>query len=303
MDKKEIKTGQEYQLEKPIEETVLYEKVESHIVKLTLNRPEKGNALYPIEGFEEIAKKVKAAEADDDVKVIILRGAGENFCTGDDLNRAPFEAFGATRKFRPPQSWRIHGIRRMMMDVYRTLIYSEKTIIAQIHGWAAGAGTDLVLMSDLALAAEDAQFANYQMRIGFAGFPPYIAMMAFLTLGPKRYREWYLTGRTISAEKALEWGVVNEVVPREKLEERTLQWAETIASHSTDGLMIGKTMTHILFDLLGMHGSFTASNIAHPLFTNVKWRDDEFNFLKVRSEEGASEAFRRREDIWGKYGF
>ena len=303
MAKKKIITGQDYKLEKPIEETVLYEKLETHIARLTLNRPEKGNALYPIEGFEEVAKKVKMAGEDDDIKVIILRGAGKNFCTGDDLNRAPFEAFGATRTFRPPQSRRMHGIRRMMMDVYHTLIYSEKTIIAQVHGWAAGAGTDMVMMSDLAVAAEDARFANYQMRIGFAGFPPHIAMMSFLTLGPKRYREWYLTGRAITAQKALEWGVINEVVPREKLEKRTLQWARAVASHSADGLMIGKTVEHVLFDLLGMHGSFTASNLAHPLFTNTKWRDDEFNFLKVRSEKGAAEAFRLREEIWGKEGF
>jgi enoyl-CoA hydratase len=158
-------------------------------------------------------------------------------------------------------------------------------------------------MSDLAVAADDAHFANYQMRIGFAGFAPHIAMMALLTLGPKRYREWYVMGRAISAEKALEWGVVNEIVPKEKLEERALQWARAVAAHSTDGLMIGKTVTHVLYDLLGMHGSFTASNIAHPLFTNVKWREDEFNFLKVRSEKGAGEAFRLREEIWGKQGF
>lgn len=295
--------GQEYQLEKPIEETVLYEKLEKHIARLTLNRPEKGNSLYPIEGFEEVAKKVKQAGADDEIKVIIIRGAGDNFCTGDDLNRAPFEAFGATRSYRPPQSMRIHGIRRMMTEVYRTLIYSEKTIISQVHGWAAGAGTDIVMMSDLAVAAETARFANYQMRIGFAGFAPHIAMMSLLTLGPKRYREWYVTGREISAEKAMEWGVINEVVPDDELEERTLQWARAVASHSTDGLMIGKTVTHVLYDLLGMHGSFTASNLAHPLFTNVKWRDDEFNFLKVRVDEGTREAFRLREKIWSDQGF
>jgi enoyl-CoA hydratase len=87
------------------------------------------------------------------------------------------------------------------------------------------------------------------------------------------------------------------------LEKRTLQWAKAVSAHSTDGLMIGKTMIHILYDLLGMHGAFTASNLAHPLFTNMKWRDDEFNFLKVRSEKGAREAFRLREEIWSKEGF
>jgi len=299
----EIVTGVGYPLEKPVDETVLYEKLEKHICRLTLNRPERGNSIYPPDMFLEIQKKVNMAQADDDIKVIIIRGTGHTFCTGDDLNKAPYEAMGATPTFRPPQSWRMHGIRDFFTDVYRTLIYCEKTIITQVHGWAIGAGADLILCSDLTVAADTAQIANLQMRIGFGGFQPATTMMSLLTLGPKRHREWLLTGRTISAKEALEWGLINEVVPEDELEERTLQWARAVAAHSTDGLMIGKVVTHMMYDLLGMHGSFTATQLAHPLFTNLKWRDDEFNFLKVRSEKGATEAFRLREEIWGKQGF
>ncbi len=303
MTQKKFVTGKDYTLEKPVDETVLYEKIERHIARLTLNRPEKGNSLYPPEGFAEIKRKVNMAEADDDIKVIIIRGAGHTFCTGDDLNIAPYEAFGGAPGIKLAQSKRIHGIRQMMGEVYRSLIYCEKTIITQVHGWAIGAGVDLVLCSDLTIAADNAHLANYQMRIGFAGFQPATTMITMLTIGPKRFREWLLTGRALTAQEALDWGVINDVVPEDKLEERTLQWARGVASHSTDGLMIGKTVAHMMYDLLGMHGSFTATNLAHPLFTNLKWRDDEFNFLKVRSEKGATEAFRLREDIWGKQGF
>lgn len=298
---KKIVTGREYKLEKPVEQTVLYDKIEKHIARLTLNRPEKGNSLFPPEGFREVMRKVQKAEADDDIKVIIIRGAGHTFCTGDDLNIAPVEAFGATKDFRPPQSWRIRGIQNMMTEVYRSLIYCQKTIISQVHGWAIGAGTDIVLCSDLCLMADTAKIANYQMRIGFAGFQPQTSMMNVLTVGPKRYREWMLTGRALTAQEAKEWGLVNEVIPEADLEARTMEWARAIAAHSTDGLMIGKTVTHMIYDLLGMPGSLTVTNLAHPLFTNLKWREDEFNFLKVRSEQGTTEAFKQREKIWGTF--
>jgi enoyl-CoA hydratase len=296
-------TGIGYQLEKPVEETVLYDKVDKHIAVITLNRPEVGNSIYPPDMFIEIQKKVEKAEADDDIKVILLKGAGHTFCTGDDLNKAPYEAMGATPTFRPPQSWRMRGIRWFFTDVYRTLIYCEKTIISQVHGWAIGAGVDLMLCSDLAVAADTAKIANRQMRIGFAGFQPATTMLSMLTLGLKRHREWLLTGRTITAEEAREWGLINEVVPEDQLDKRGMEWAQAVAAHSTDGLMVGKYVTHMMYDLLGMNGSLTATSIAHPLFTNLKWRDDEFNFLKVRSEKGSTEAFRLREKIWGDLGF
>lgn len=301
--RKDIVTGVSYKLEKPADETILYEKLEKHIARLTLNRPEVGNSIYPPDMFYELQRKVKMAEADDDIKVIVIRGAGHTFCTGDDLNKAPYEAMGGTPTFKPPQSWRIHGIRDFFTEVYRSLIYCEKNIITQVHGWAIGAGVDLILCSDLTVAADNVKIANRQMRIGFGGFQPATTMLSILILGLKRYREWLLTGRTITAQEALNWGLVNELVPEEKLEERTMEWARAVAAHSTDGLMIGRMVTHMMLDLLGVHGSLTTTALAHPLFTNLKWRDDEFNFLKVRSTEGATEAFQKREKIWGDLGF
>ena len=124
-----------------------------------------------------------------------------------------------------------------------------------------------------------------------------------MTVGLKRAREWALTGRELTAADAKEWGVVNKVVPREKLDEETLNWAKAICLHSADGLMITKTFLQLHYEMLGIGASFPASVLAHTLFTNLKWREDELNFLKTINKEGLKKAFKMRDDEWKKYGF
>jgi len=117
-------------------------------------------------------------------------------------------------------------------------------------------------------------------------------------------REWQLTGRTLTAKEALDWSVINSVVPDDKLEAETLRWAKAVALNPADSLMIAKTHMHMMFDLLGMNGQFTAGALAYPLFTNLKWEDEEFNFLKRRQELGStSKAFDEREARWKELGF
>ena len=173
--------------------------------------------------------------------------------------------------------------------------------MAQVHGWVLGMGTRLVTGADIAIASESAKFAHREQRIGFGGF--FGDPLTLLHLGPKRTREWLLTGRVLTAQEAKEWGLVNSVVPDDKLEEETLRWANTIALHAADGLMIGKFYIQLCYDALGVSGLFADGSTLHSLFTNLVWGEDEFNFLKVRTLLGASEAFKQREDRWGKYGF
>ncbi len=292
-----------YVLEKPVEETVLYDKITRDIVALTLNRPHVHNALFPPDGFNELARKIWMAVDDDDVKVIILKGNGPSFCTGDDLNLAPYETYGGAPDFKPPQRARIKAMVTWLNGLYRTMLYCPKTIVAQAHGWTIGVGLALLLCSDIVIAAESAKFGQRQQRVGFAGLSMGWQLIQLFTVGYHRMREWQLTGRTLDAWEAKEWGVVNHVVPDEKLEEETLRFAKAVALNPADSLMIAKTHLHMMFDLLGMPGQFTAGALAYPLFTNLKWEDEEWNFLKRKAELGASKAFAEREARWAELGF
>jgi enoyl-CoA hydratase len=292
-----------YQLEKPVEETVLYEKLEPTIAAITINRPEKHNALFPPPMFEEITRKVKMAVNDDDVKVIILRGNGRSFCSGDDLNLAPYDTYGGAPGERPSQRVRVLAIATWINDMYRALLYCPKTIICQAKGWTIGVGLGLLFSCDMAIASESAVFSMRQQRTGFGGLSPGWQGIQLFQLGMKRMREWQMTGRTLKSEEALRWGVVNSVVPDDKLDEETLRWARTVALHPADGLMIGKEHLHIIMDAMGFQSQYSASNLGHPLFTNLKWEGEEFNFLKRRNAVGVRAAFAEREARWEELGW
>jgi enoyl-CoA hydratase len=188
--------------------------------------------------------------------------------------------------------------------MYRSLIYCPKTIVCQAHGWTIGVGLAILMCCDIAIAGESAVFSQRQQRTGFGGLSMGWQHIQLLTLGYKRMREWQLTGRTIDAHQAKDWGVINDVVPDDKLGDETLRWAKAVALNPADSLMIAKTHLHMMFDLLGMNGQFTAGALAYPLFTNLKWEDEEFNFLKRRQELGStSKAFAEREARWRELGF
>jgi enoyl-CoA hydratase len=292
-----------YELEKPIEETVIVEtEVKKWIARITLNRPEKHNALWPPEGFQVLADALVKTADRDDVKVIILRGAGPSFCSGDDLNRTPFESFGGTPGQRLPQSKRVIGIRQTT-NLFRVIPELPKPVIVQAHGTLLGAGFQMAMLADLCIAGESARFSRAEQRIGFAGQDPWTNQIAILTFGLKRARELLLTGRTIDAETAADWGLVNEVVPDDQLDDTVMRWAEGIASHAMDGLVIGRQHQQVTLANMGFHQTYAMSMLSHPLFTNLVWREDEWNFLKERDKaDRTSTAFNNREDRWNDAG-
>ncbi len=292
-----------YTLERPLDETVLYEKLTKDIVAVTLNRPQVHNALFPPDQFNEVSRKIAMAVDDDDVKVIILRGNGKSFCSGDDLHLAPYDTYGGAKGVKPSQRVRIKAVLTWLNGMYRSLLYCPKTIICQAHGWTIGVGLAMLMCCDIAIAGERARFSQRQQRVGFSGLSMGWQHIQLFTLGYKRMREWQLTGRTIDAQTAKDWGVLNDVVPDDKLEEETMRWAQAVALNPADGLMIAKTHTLMMLDLLGMNGQFTAGALAYPLFTNLKWDDEDFNFLKRRQELGVTGAFAEREQRWADLGF
>ena len=292
----------EYTLEKPIEETVLYEKVTPEIARVTFNRPEKHNCIYAPDMFAELIKKLNMAGDDEETKVVILGGNGPSFSAGDDLRQAPYEVFGGSPGHVPSVSTRLRGFRGES-DMVRTLVYYPKVLIAELHGWVIGIGVMLTAGCDLAIAAESTKLAHFEQRIAFAGLEPCTLVLSALNVGLKRVREWGLTGRALTAQEAKEWGFINTVVPDDKLKEETMRWAEAVALMPGDGLANAKAYYSLCLDAMGVPAAVTAGSISHTLMTNLKWRPSEFNFLKVKGKAGATDTFRQREDRWAKLGF
>ena len=281
-----------------IEDLVLYEVVERHIARITLNRPERRNAIQFPEMNDALRGAIATAENDDDIKVVILTGAGEHFCAGEDVRRTPVETFGLQKGKRLPQSYRIRGISQNLDGDF---MLSDKTVIAAVRGAALGLGFKIALQCDLIVAADDAKFGRPQTRIGLGGFDMYLPVL-LLRLGINRGYEALITGRTIPAEELERWGVLASVVPADGLQDEALRYARAVANHSTDGLMIGRKAIQMFWEMMGWPQWNTFVQVAHPLFTNLVWREDEANLYKELERTGSASAalksvYRRWEDL------
>jgi enoyl-CoA hydratase/carnithine racemase len=278
---------------------VLYESIDAHIVRITLNRPHRRNAILTPDMNLVLNERFERAQDDDDVKCIVLAGAGPHFCSGEDVARVPVESFGLKKGKRPPQSRRIRGISRTHSNL--NIMRCDKTVVAAVQGGAYGLGFNLALCCDLLVAADDAEFSRRQTRIGFGTFDMALPLV-LLKLGMNRGYEVIVTGRTVSAQELHAWGVVNSLVPADRLQEEALRYARAVANHSTDGLMIGRQAKKLVWDNLGLAQWETFLNVAHPLFTNLVWREDEANLLKERARtssprEALAAVYKRWEDL------
>jgi enoyl-CoA hydratase len=281
-------------------EWVVYEVPERHIAKITLNRPERRNAIQFPDMNHRLIEAVERAEDDDDIKVVILTGAGQHFCAGEDVRRTPVETFGLEKGKRLPQSHRIRGITKDLEDDF---MLCDKVVIAAVRGSALGLGFKLALECDLIVAADDATFGRPQTRIGLAGFDMFLPVV-LLRLGINRGYEALITGRTITAQELREWGVLASLVPAPELESEALRYAHAVANHSTDGLMIGRKAMQMFWAMMGMAQWNAFCQVAHPLFTNLVWREDEANLFKERRRtQSAGEALKSVYRRWEDLGF
>jgi enoyl-CoA hydratase/carnithine racemase len=290
--------GDEFEVD---ENWVLYDVVEPHIGRITINRPDRRNAILSPDMHDLFEDRLRRAERDDEVKVVLLVGAGPDFCAGDDVRRLPVEQAGLKKGSKLPQTARIANARRLHRHLTNWLEF-PKTVIAACQGVTVGAGLNLVLAADLVVAAEGATFGRPQARIGFAGFSTAMPLV-LLKLGVNRGYEAMITGRQVSADELREWGVVSSVVPEADLEAEAMRYARAIAHHSADGLMIGKQGLITFWHAVGMAQFGDWVEMAHPVFTNLVWRDDEYNFFKERGERGAKGALAEVNRRYAEWGF
>ena len=194
--------------------------------RITLNRPEKRNALS-LELMEELIGALKALGQEREVRAIVVEGAGPAFSAGHDLS----EMVGRDVVFYQ----RLFDVCVELMEAIHRI---PQPVIAKVHGVATAAGCQLVAACDLAVAADDARFATPGVKIGLFCSTPMVPLSR--AIGRKRALEMLLTGDLVDAQTALEWGLVNRVVPADELEDAVTQLVEKIAGSSPLTVGIGK---------------------------------------------------------------
>ncbi|MEM7145412.1 MAG: 1,4-dihydroxy-2-naphthoyl-CoA synthase [Verrucomicrobiota bacterium] len=202
-------------------EDIRYETSGDGIAKITINRPEVRNAFRP-QTVREMLEAFELAHEDSDVGVVILTGEGEKaFCSGGD------------QKVRGDGGYvGDDGVPRLnILDVQKKIRSLPKPVIAMVAGYAIGGGHVLHVVCDLTIAAENARFGQTGPKVGsFDGGlgSSYLSRI----VGQKKAREIWFLCRQYDAQQAMDMGLVNAVVPLEKLEEETVQWAREILAHS-----------------------------------------------------------------------
>ena len=283
------------------EKVVLYEK-EGNIGRITLNRPEKLNAWdFPGQGglTDQFYEMLKVPEADDDVKVIIIKAAGRAFSSGHDLTTVGFiygMGTGKPGERRASQRVRYRMDRKWLVGGHMSLLYSPKITIAQVQGQCIGEGLALAMCCDIAIAADDAQLGHTEQRLGFSGTGIGTIPLLMLSVGVKRGRELLLSGRKVSGTEAAAMGMVSKSVPPDKLEEEVENYAKAVCLLPRDGLAIGKAFTELVYDTMGITHGFVSGYIGHTAFTNLRWEEDEYNFFKERRDKGVKTGFHGRDD-------
>lgn len=208
---------------------------EGAIATITLNRPEKRNALS-LGMMSELITALRGLATQPQTRVIILGGNGSVFSAGHDLRELVGRALTSYRE--------IFDVCTRLMSTVQEI---PQPVIARVQGMATAAGCQLVASCDLAVAADTAQFATPGVKIGLFCTTPMVALTR--AVGRKRALEMLLTGTPIDAHTAAEWGLVNRVVPADQLDGATQSLAQRIAEASALTVAIGKQAFYTQIDL------------------------------------------------------
>jgi len=267
---------QEIEIPPPSPDDVLY-RADGDIAWVTLNRPVVLNAVnWSIR--RRLMWALRQAEADDEVRVVILTGAGRAFCAGGDIQSAP-----------PDDDEPTPG----GMEIFMTIWSMPKPVIAAVRGHAVGQGCELAGICDLTVATEDAKFGEIQIRHGFG--PP-LLITPYLT-GPKQAKELLLLGEIYDAREAQRLGLVNRVVPDDRLEAEAEAIARKLAALPQRAVKTNKLLVNRVHELAGFRDALDYRD--DPLIKALDQREGDAGLnehLRVLREQGW-EAFRQSRDV------
>lgn len=272
--------------------TIHFERDTEHsIATITLDRPKKYNALS-FQMMDEILDALEQVRFDNEIKVVIIEGAGKHFCSGHDMSELammhkPGERRGLTE--------RINRDRRRAGEGWEAIMRFTKPIVCKVQGKAIGGGAQLALVADVVVAADDAEFTMSPSRFGGPVQDTMLPLWV-LTVGLRMAKLIHYTGIGISGTVAQEIGLATKSVPMERLDATTDKIAKAIALLPLDGLVLSREWFNLQLGIMGLMPGLLPGYLGHALFSNVKYREGEYNFLRTVKNEGMSEAYRIRDD-------
>ena len=261
-------------------DVVLYEN-HNGIATITLNRPDKLNAMNG-EMVEQLTGRIAEAGADDNVKVVLIAGAGRAFCAGFDINDEVEEGPESPLDWQP--------VLKRDSDMTMAVWSCPKPTIAVVQGYCLAGGCEVAMACDLIVAAEDAQFGEPEIQYGSG---PVTLLMPFI-LGQKKTNELLFTGDKIDAHAALTAGLVNTVVPRENLEATAQELARRIAPTPLAVLRLTKQALNRAYEAMGLREAVNA-NLDISAILNGANTPEQQEFDKIAKAEGLKAALAWRD--------
>lgn len=277
-------------------ETILYA-TDGPVATITLNRPERLNTIVPPMP-DEVEQAVAVATADEAVKVIVLRGAGRAFCAGYDFSSG-FHRWDAgittDGVWDPGKDFALATApqaspTQKLFSIWRC----PKPVIAQVHGWCVGGGSDFALGADLVVASEDAVIGTPYSRL----WGSYLSAMWIYRLGLARAKYHALTGRPLSGRQAADVELINEAVPFERLEDRVAKLAGELSEIPASQLAAMKLVVNHAYENMGLHSSQVLGPILDGLMRNTP---DALEFIELAEREGVRAAIEKRDGPFGDY--
>ena len=242
--------------------------VKDHVATITINRPHKLNA-FTQNTIYEWEDALRRATDDRDVGVIVFTGAGDRaFSAGGDVN---WEAEGGTKK-------EDYHTAQMIIDC-------PKPVIARVNGWCIGGGNHLAYFCDITIAAEHARFGQNGPRVGSPAGGHMVAHVANI-VGHKRAREMWLLCRRYSAQEMYNWGLVNAVVPMDKLDEEVQKWCREILALSPTCLKtVKRSFRYIMEDTMKRDMFDILNEVAPNYFETGEQEEGARAFLEKRAPD------------------
>ena len=268
--------------------TTLKYAIEGRIARVTLNRPQRLNAIND-RMPKEIRSAIEAANDDDRVHVIVLAGAGRAFCAGYDLKQ--FAEGDPQNRWTQGMPWdpmRDYRGMKANTDDFFSIWRSAKPVICKVHGYAVAGGSDIALCADLVVMAEDARIGYMPARVWGC---PTTAMWVY-RIGAEKAKRMLFTGDTIDGKTAKAWGLVCDAVPASKLDAAVNALAKRIAGVPKNQLMMQKLMINQAYENMGL----ASTQMIATLFDGITRHSPEGLWFKQYAEQhGFHEAVRWRD--------
>ena len=277
-------------------ETLLYDTADA-VATITLNRPQRLNTIVPPMP-DELEAAVHRAIADEHVKVIVVRGAGRSFCAGFDFGDGFHHwdealstdgAWDAGKDFVFATAPSVAPVPKFM-----SLWRSPKPVIAQVHGWCVGGGSDMALCADLVIASEDARIGTSYSRM----WGCYLTGMWLYRLGLTKAKEYALSGKPLSGVQAADVGLINAAVPFAELEREVAERAAQLASIPSSQLSAMKLVVNQAYDNMGLASTQLLGPVLDGLMRNTP---DAKEFVELAERDGVRSAVARRDRPFGDY--